>query len=147
VLGVDPFTIAELLGGLAWPCPAIDVGLVETAGGIRSPQAVDGDVVDLGCLLQPDHVVLVSDAGLGAINGVRLGIEALRTVTGSAGRPVVVSVVLNRFDPSDDLHERNLRWLVERCGLDVTPAMPSALLSLAERLGTARHAGPAVDGC
>jgi hypothetical protein len=29
-----------------------------------------------------------------------------------------VVVLLNRFDPSDDLHRRNLAWLVERDGVD-----------------------------
>jgi len=119
---------------LVWPRWSVDVGLVETAGGVRSPQAIDGDVVDLARLLRPDVVVLVSDAGLGAINGVRMGIEALATATGPGGRPVPVLVVLNRADPGSDLHERNRQWLVERCGLDVTPAVPAELGRLARLL-------------
>ena len=50
---------------------------METAGGVRSPQADDGDAVDLVRLLAPDLVVLVADAGLGTINAVRLCVDAL----------------------------------------------------------------------
>jgi dethiobiotin synthetase len=81
------------------------VGLVETAGGVRSPLAADGDAVSLCHELTPDLLVLVADAGLGTINAVRLTIEALRIV----GVPLVV--VLNRFDASIDLHVRNRSWL------------------------------------
>jgi dethiobiotin synthetase len=55
----------------------VDVGLVETAGGVRSPQADDGDVLDLVAAIAPDHVILVADAGLGTINAVRLSVAAL----------------------------------------------------------------------
>jgi dethiobiotin synthetase len=109
-LGRPPFTVADLVGELAWP-PAVGVGLVEAAGGVRSPIAADGDGVALAAALHPEHVVLVADAGLGTINGVRLAIAAL------ASWPVIV--VLNRYDPADDLHARNLEWLAGRDGLDV----------------------------
>jgi dethiobiotin synthetase len=109
-LGRRPFTIADLVGELAWP-PAVGVGLVETAGGVRSPQASDGDGVTLVAALRADRVLLVADAGLGTINGVRLSAGAL------AGWPV--TVVLNGFDPDDELHARNLAWLADRDGYDV----------------------------
>lgn len=109
-LGRPPFTVADLVGELAWP-PAVGVGLVEAAGGVRSPVAADGDTVALAAGLHPEHVVLVADAGLGTINGVRLAVTAL------ARWPVIV--VLNRYDPADDLHARNLEWLAGRDGLDV----------------------------
>jgi len=109
-LGRPPFTVADLVGELAWP-PAVGVGLVEAAGGARSPVAADGDTVALAAALHPEHVVLVGDAGLGTINGVRLAVAAL------ARWPVIV--VLNRYDPADDLHARNLEWLAGRDGLDV----------------------------
>ena len=48
---------------LAWPPERVEVGVVETAGGVRSPQASDGDAIDLLALLRPDAVVLVADAG------------------------------------------------------------------------------------
>jgi dethiobiotin synthetase len=56
-------------------------------------------------------VVLVADAGLGTINGVRLSADALA--------PWPVTVVLNRFDPADDLHLRNHEWLGGRDGYEV----------------------------
>jgi len=118
-LGRPPFTVADLVGELAWP-PAVGVGLVEAAGGVRSPIAADGDGVALAAALHPEHVVLVADAGLGTINGVRLAIAAL------ASWPVIV--VLNRYDPADDLHARNIEWLAGRDGLDVVTD-PDALVA------------------
>ncbi|MEA2842777.1 MAG: glycine C-acetyltransferase, partial [Actinomycetota bacterium] len=70
-LGRPPFTVADLMAELTWP-PATQVGLVETVGGPRSPVAADGDSLDLAAALHPDLVVLVADAGLGAVNAVRL---------------------------------------------------------------------------
>jgi dethiobiotin synthetase len=90
----------------------VEVGLVETAGGLRSPMAADGDCRDLVSAVAPDLVVLVADAGLGTINGVRLTVGAL-----AAEVPVIV--VLNRFDAGDELHMRNRRWLAGSDGLRV----------------------------
>jgi dethiobiotin synthetase len=114
-LGLPSFTVAELVEELSWPS-GTDVGLVETAGGVCSPQAEDGDAVALGLLLQPDVIVLVADAGLGTINAVRLSVGALVSVS-----PVVV--MLNRFESSDDLHVRNRAWLVERDGFVVVDSV------------------------
>jgi dethiobiotin synthetase len=83
----------------------------QCVGGVRSPLASDGDAVALAEALQPERVVLVADAGRGAINAVRLAAAAL------AGWPV--SVVLNRFDGALDLHQRNRAWLAVRDGLHV----------------------------
>jgi dethiobiotin synthetase len=77
VLGRPPFTVADLVLETVWPAPAPEIGLVETAGGVRSPQAADGDAITLIEGLQPDVVLLVADAGLGTINGVRLSLDAL----------------------------------------------------------------------
>jgi dethiobiotin synthetase len=109
-LGRPPFTVADLVGELAWP-PAVGVGLVESAGGVRSPIADDGDSVALAGALHPERVVLVADAGLGTINAVRLSAAALA--------PWLVTVALNRFDAVDDLHLRNHEWLAGRDGYDV----------------------------
>ena len=103
------FTIQDLMAELRWP-DAVDVGLVETAGGIRSPLAADGDCLALCEALAPDVVVLVADAGLGTINAVRLTLDALGPLAALA------VVVLNRFDPESDLHRRNLEWLSRRDG-------------------------------
>lgn len=133
-LGRPAFTVADLVTEVAWPAaapggPRPTVGLLETAGGVRSPQADDGDAVSLVRLLLPDVVVLVADAGLGAVSGVRLCVDALMGVCATALPGAVVPqvgsgavrlvVVLNRFDPADDLHRRNRAWLAERDGLFV----------------------------
>lgn len=124
-LGAPPFTIADLVHELRWP-PGIGVGLVETAGGVRSPLAADGDNVALIDALDPALVVLVADAGLGTINLVRLSVGVL-------GRHRVV-VVLNRFDRADDLHVRNRQWLIDRDGLDVVTSADDTTAIIA-RLG------------
>jgi len=126
-LGRPSFTVADLVSEISWPTPPPAVGVVETAGGIRSPQAADGDAVALATLLRPDLVVVVADAGLGTINGVRLTVDALRADGGGPWGPVVV---LNRFDPADDLHRRNRDWLAGQDALEVmvTPGDEDALV-------------------
>src|SRR5205814_6513847 len=91
VLERSPIATAELAGEVAasWPLPAVGVGLVELAGGPLSPMADDGDGASLTALLAPDVVVLVAEAGLGAINAVRLSAAAF-----AAGD---LHVYLNRF--------------------------------------------------
>jgi dethiobiotin synthetase len=109
-LGLSPFTIADL--ARETPRPEYDeLLLVEGAGGPRSPVAADGDTVDLVNVLKPARVVLVADAGLGTINVVRMSVDALRA------HPI--AVYINRFDPANDLHQRNVAWLRTREGLDV----------------------------
>jgi dethiobiotin synthetase len=109
-LGRPPFTIQDFMSELRWPSETIDVGLVETAGGLRSPLAVNGDCLALCEAVVPDVVVLVADAGLGSINAVRLTLDALGPLAATA------VVVLNRFDGGSDLHRRNFEWLRERDG-------------------------------
>ncbi len=127
-LGLPPFTIAQLAAEI--PKPADDrILFVESAGGVRSPLADDGDTVDLARACDADLVVLVADAGLGSINAVRLAVEALRE------QPAVI-VHLNRFDATDELHRRNRDWLRTRDGLDVVTdaeALASSVLDLANR--------------
>jgi dethiobiotin synthetase len=107
-LGQPPFTLADLAP--AWP-DLVQVGLVETAGGVRSPLAADGDCAAYVQLLAPDLVLLVADAGLGTINLVRLSAEALA--------PLPVRVLLNRYDSASDLHQRNRAWLRDEDGFEV----------------------------
>ena len=114
-LGLPPFTLTELLP--RWT-PGVELGVVETAGGVRSPLAVDGDCAAYAHLLQPDHVLLVADAGLGTINSVRLSAEALA--------PLPVKVLLNRFEAGLDLHERNRSWLHDADGFDVATTADEA---------------------
>lgn len=125
-LGRPAFTIGDLVDELDWPAEPVDVGLVESAGGVRSPLAADGDCLALCEALVPDLVVLVADAGLGTINSVRLTVGAL----GALDAPMVV--VLNRFDGAVDLHARNLEWLRAHDALTVVtlPGAESALADL-----------------
>ena len=103
-LGRPPVLLDGLVDEIAWPAPPVDVGLVESAGGVRSPITSDGgDTVDLAARLAPDLVVLVADADLGTINAVRLCLDALD------GLPV--TVFLNRFAADDAVHDRNRAWL------------------------------------
>jgi dethiobiotin synthetase len=109
-LGRPPILIEELIGELEWP-RGVGIGVVETAGGVRSPLAEDGDGAELVARLQPDLVVLVADAGLGTINAVRSSMAAITDA--------VVVVVLNRFDADVDLHRLNAAWLADRDGFRV----------------------------
>ena len=122
-LGLDPFTVADLADETVWPSD-VAVGLVETVGGPRSPVALDGDSVDLAAALAPDLVVLVADAGLGAINAVRLSVPPLAALCAPS------LVYLNRYRGEDDLHRRNRAWL-NTDGLDVV----ADVAALARRVG------------
>ncbi len=120
-LGRPRFIVTDLVGELVWPSPRVEVGLVESAGGVRSPQADDGDAVALVRELSPDVVVLVAEAGLGSINNVRLSLDALPP-------DIPVTVVLNRFEVGNELHRRNRAWLMERDGVAVLTLPEDALL-------------------
>jgi dethiobiotin synthetase len=129
-LGTEPPALADLVEELVWPDEQVAVGVVETAGGPRSPVASDGDSAALAAALDPDLTVLVAHAGLGAINAVRLCAPTL---------PQPFVVYLNRFD-NGDLHDRNRRWLqgdgfevivdlaelTRRAGAKKPPAAPAA---------------------
>lgn len=116
-LGRPPFTVADLVGELRWP-PATQVGLVEAVGGPRSPVAADGDSRELVVALDPDLVLLVADAGLGAVNAVRLSVGAVVTV----GKPILV--LLNRYRDGDP-DRRNLAWL-DQDGYEVVTSVGDA---------------------
>jgi dethiobiotin synthetase len=124
VLGRPSFGIADLFEELRWPLDPVEVGLVETAGGVRSPLAADGDCVAFCAALAPDLVVLVADAGLGTINSVRLSADSLGVLE------CEVAVDLNRFDTAKNLHKRNLEWLHTRDGLSVVE-LPGGEIELA----------------
>jgi dethiobiotin synthetase len=115
-LGREAFTGARLAAELDWPARTA-VGVLETAGGVRSPLASDADTVTFCHLLTPDIVILVADAGLGTINAVRLNARALEE--GSA--PVVVH--LNRYRTADELHRRNSDWLAHRDRFDIVTSV------------------------
>ncbi|MGE3620693.1 MAG: ATP-dependent dethiobiotin synthetase BioD [Acidimicrobiia bacterium] len=121
VLGRPSIGLDDLVAETTWP-EGVDLGVVETVGGVRSPVADDGDSGDLARRLAPDGVVLVADAELGTINATRLSVEALA--------PLPVVVLLNRFDPEIDLHRRNRAWLADRDGLIVVVDPTDLLLTL-----------------
>jgi dethiobiotin synthetase len=120
-LGLPPILNRDLLDEIVWPDPSVDLGLVEMAGGVASPVSIDAGPLEFVAGVGPDRVLLVADAGLGVINAVRVSVSYL------AGNPGTrhfvdkdrLSVVLNRFDPSDELHERNSRWITDNDGIEV----------------------------
>lgn len=114
--------LPELLDEIVWPAN-LDVGAVETVGGPRSPLAHDGDSIDFIHRLQPDVALLIADAGLGALNAIRLSLAALESLK--------TIVFLNRFDAANELHQLNRRWLVERDG--TATAIAVGELKLCER--------------
>jgi dethiobiotin synthetase len=124
-LGRPGFSIVDLVAELAWPS-SVDIGIVESAGGPRSPLADDGDTIALATALAPDLVVLVADAGLGTINAVRLAHDAFGALA-----PVVVA--LNRYDDSLFLHRANRDWL-EAAGFSVVTD-PNSLVDQLAALG------------
>ena len=101
-LGLAPFTVADLAAEVTWP-EGVALGLVETAGGVLSPAAADGTSLDLARAARPDEALLVADAGLGTINGVRLSLAALA----AAAVTWPTTVLLNRFAPAHPLHAAN----------------------------------------
>ncbi len=93
----------------------VDIGLVEGVGGLYSPIASDGHNLDLIERVQPDLVVVVASAALGGIHDTMAC-----TLPLSAYR---LAVFCNRFDPRDDVHALNVRWLSDT-GLDVAVSLP-----------------------
>jgi len=127
-LGRDPFTVIDLANEVnaSWPegDTAADIGLVETAGGAWSPQASDGlHAGDFADALDADGVLLVADAGLGVINGVRGAIAAF-------GHARTVIVMLNRFNDNDGLHVANRDWLIHNDHLTVVVDVSEAASAL-----------------
>jgi dethiobiotin synthetase len=102
-------SLEDLLEETTW-ASGTDVGIVESAGGVRSPLSSDGDGLDLTLRLKPDVVLLVADAGLGVIHAVRAA---------AAGLPPPVVVLLNRFQSDQEVHRRNLEWLRDTDGFEV----------------------------
>lgn len=106
-LGRPPLALADLHKDIDWQA-GVDLGFVETAGGVRSPMTHDADNLALARLLEPDLTVLVANSELGTINATRLAAEALR--------PLDVTILMNRYDPTQELHVRSRRWLEEHDG-------------------------------
>ena len=135
ILGRAPLTLAEATTELIWS-DGVDVALVESVGGVRSPICDDADSAEFIAAVRPDVVVLVADAGLGTINAVRLSAAAL-TASGALGSVAPLCVVLNRYDDSDDLHRRNRDWLVGRDAMNVSTTVAELAEVLEQLLETA----------
>jgi dethiobiotin synthetase len=71
-------------------------------------------------------VLLVADAGLGTINQIILSLEAIN----SGAHVATPIVVLNRFDPADDLHKRNRDWLIEHLEVDILSSVHAVLAKI-----------------
>jgi len=120
-LGRGPLLMNEIVGEIHWPAN-VDIGFVETVGGVHSPLTNDGDSLDLLRRLEVDRMLLVADAELGTINSVRLTMAAVGST------PTVV--FLNRFRPDNELHELNRRWLAEQDQLTVITDVHSLAVTI-----------------
>src|SRR5688572_28069321 len=56
VLGRGPLLMSDVISEIRWPAN-VDIGLVETVGGVRSPLACDGDSLDLLRQLEVDRML------------------------------------------------------------------------------------------
>lgn len=120
--------LEALIAEIIWAA-RVDVALVETAGGVRSPLAHDGDSIDLVRGLRPDVVLLVAAAGLGTLNAIRLTLATLD------GLPT--QVFLNRFDPQDPVHHANIQWLAEHDGVAAFTAIDALATHMMRTKGSA----------
>lgn len=120
-LGLAPILLSDLLRELVWAATA-EIGVVETVGGVRSPLADDADSASFVRAVGADHVVLVADASLGAINAVRLCVDALSATS--------ITVMLNRFDGDTFLHRANRDWLADRDDLTVVTTVDECVASV-----------------
>lgn len=131
VLGRPRISINALVAEL--DLPARGVAVIEGAGGPRTPLAHDGDNIALAAAISPDLVILVADAGLGAINAVRLATGAF------LGHRAIV--VLNRFRQSSDVHRLNRKWL-QQDGHEVDVSFEGVARRAAAVLGAKNHPIP-----
>lgn len=104
-----------LRSGAAWWLAAVDVLIVEGAGGLLSPLAARETIADLARDLQLP-LLIVGRTGLGTINHTLLTIEAARVRQLS-----IVGVVLNEpcHTPGDLSIETNAGELAARCDVPV----------------------------
>jgi dethiobiotin synthetase len=132
VLRQPPPTLSDLVDELerGWPSPPVDIGVVEGAGGVASPLAIDGDTAALARRIGAGLVVLVGEAQLGIINSVRLSHLALQ--------PLPVAVYLNRYEPAGSLQEQSRHWLTRMDHF----AVSSTLAELSDAVVAATRQSP-----
>jgi dethiobiotin synthetase len=109
-LGLAPIPLDDLVAELDWP-PGVEIGFVEGAGGLCSPIAHDGDTLSVAHRVNPDLVLVVAETMLGVVSQVRLTTRALAAFD--------VLVILNRYDPSEEVHRRSRDWLATNDSLPV----------------------------
>jgi len=127
MVGAPIPNLAELLD--LWPCDdGTALLFIETAGGLRSPQAIDADALDVTAWIDPEVVVIVAKDEIGVISQVRLCCDALADRLGAT--PIVV--ILNQM-PGTTPSLLNSAWLREEDGFDVRLA-PKDLQGLADVL-------------
>ena len=133
-LGKPLWTVADLASETT---PANGIMVIEGVGGPLSPLADDGDSVALARALAANLVVLVTGAGLGAINAALAGVRSFE------GFDLVV--FLNRFDPDDVTHETNRAWLTQRAGLEVAVDIAALTETFERRRHTLAPQQPTVE--
>jgi hypothetical protein len=86
---------------------------------------------------------------LGTINAVRLSLDALLPAVGEVEtapvpevhpKPIPVVVVLDRFQESDEIHQRNLGWLTSNADVEIF-TIPGQESSLGDFVLIHRYAG------
>ena len=122
-LGRPPIAIKDLVAEVNLPPRGIAV--VEGVGGPRSPVAEDGDTVRLTELMPADVVLVVAEAGLGAINAILSSVACF-------DRPT--EVLLNRFDDNAELHRLNREWLETKESLRVFTKPEDLARALVQRV-------------
>lgn len=130
----SPPRLDHLSGELIWP-ERCRLGWLETVGGVRSPIAVDADSRDLCVRVDPDLVVLVGDASLGAVGAIGSGLDSL-ALAATSDRTLAARtlVILNRFDHHDPTHAENAAWLIDHLTQPVFTEIEAIADHLAARL-------------
>ena len=102
-------------------CREYDYVVVEGSGGITCPLDFDGGLLQLEDIIHRFSLpsLLVSDAGLGTINGVVLTYEYMK----QKGLPLE-GIILNHFHPGDVMEEDNRLMCEKMTGLPVLSCVP-----------------------
>ncbi len=114
-LSLMPFVLRDLVDSVKWRGES-DIGIVELAGGIRSPQCEDSDALGFVKAIEPDLVILVSDARLGAINSIRSALDSFKV---EKYKPKNLIVFLNFFDEKERVQVLNREWLSRKYEISV----------------------------
>ena len=88
-------------------------------------QALHGISLDV---FKGEVVCLIGPSGSGKSTVLRCT-NALEAINSGAHVATPV-VVLNRFDPADDLHRRNRDWLTKHLDVDVLSSVPAVLAKI-----------------